>query len=193
MMNTTTLRDRILAMLISLILLISCVTSLVACGNGGTNLGDIPEDSEIYVKDFYYCAMNENQKDNVCTNGGVMHVIRSPEQIREYFLTYKMYFPFSSDLSQPQFDSWVKDFEDKYTDEFFQENVLVIAYITASSGGDEYVVSNMTLGEGKLAVEFTQTQVGMTCDMNAWLAWFPVSIEDIEGCVEFEINKVELD
>lgn len=191
--NKPTSHNHVLTILISLILLISCVSSLVACKDGGTKLGKIPQDFEIYAKDFYYCSNNENQKDNVCTNGGVMHVIKKQDDIREYFLMYEKFFPFSSNPPYNEMNSWVEEFEGKYTDEFFKDNVLVFAYITASSGGDEYVVNSITLEKRRLCVEFTQTKEGATCDVSAWLAWFPVSIEDIEGCVDFEIKKVKLD
>ena len=56
-----------------------------------------------------------------------------------------------------------------YTDEFFKDNILLLAFFSSSSGGDRYKLSSITLTNGVFTIDIAQTQSGQTCDVSEWL------------------------
>ena len=68
-----------------------------------------------------------------------------------------------------------------YTDEFFKNNILLLAVFSSSSGGDRYALSSIEVTDGVLNIEIDQTQSGQTCDISEWLFCVAVPREVAEN------------
>ena len=55
-----------------------------------------------------------------------------------------------------------------YTSNYFKNNILIILYIKADSGGNRYEIGEITKTASDLTVKIRKTRQGQTCDMNAW-------------------------
>lgn len=75
-----------------------------------------------------------------------------------------------------------------YDERFFEENALIITYVTSGSGSDRFGVNGVYCDGSALRVFVEQTnnpEVG-TDDMAGWFLTVPVEDELIAGCTEFD-------
>ena len=56
----------------------------------------------------------------------------------------------------------------RYNKDYFRENILIIATISAGSGGDRFAIDDITKTDDALTISIQKTKSGMTCDMAAW-------------------------
>ena len=125
--------------------------------------------------------------DNQIINTPWMFKAESIEELREIF-----------NLMQP---SWVHklpeyDAEEEYkllygsyTEDFFEENALIIVYRDASSGGDSFKLSAVSVNNNRLSVCISQTSSGMSCDMSGWLFRLSIPKKELEGVTSYETHQ----
>ena len=99
-----------------------------------------------------------------------VHKISSIEELRAYLDRCASIFSLADPSKKP------KGLADdmliaKYDSEFFSQNELIIAYITAGSGGDRYSASAYFNEEhNSFVIYVTEYLQGITCDIAKWLA-----------------------
>ena len=62
-----------------------------------------------------------------------------------------------------------------YSDDFFDNNVLLFVIVFGGSGGDRFKVDSITVDGNTLSVNFIQTDSGQTCEGSEWM--FLVSVD----------------
>lgn len=72
-----------------------------------------------------------------------------------------------------------------YTDDFFADNVLIVIYRAAGSGGDVFDISGINAENGCLTVNIAQTQAGVTEDMSGWLFRISIPKDALEGITTY--------
>lgn len=82
-----------------------------------------------------------------------------------------------------------------YTDEFFEENALLLTFLEAGSGSYEFGITSIWREGNSLTMEATQTNqpyVG-TCDMAAWMLTAGVKKSELDGCINYfyKFNELE--
>ncbi len=72
--------------------------------------------------------------------------------------------------------------------DFFEEKILLVAYMEASSGSFRYNVGRVSVDDGELLVEIIQRNdpEAYTADMSGWLMTAEVKREDIKNCTSFD-------
>ena len=72
---------------------------------------------------------------------------------------------------------------------FFEENAVLLAYITANSGSVKYSVYDVTFGPNSVDIELSveRPEIG-TCDMAGWFVMVFVPKVTVENCTEFNIS-----
>lgn len=73
-----------------------------------------------------------------------------------------------------------------YTDEFFKDNILLLAVFSSGSGGDRYKLDSIVLADGTLEIGIVQTQSGQTCDLSQWLICVSVPRDTAKEINEYE-------
>lgn len=79
-----------------------------------------------------------------------------------------------------------------YDDAFFENNYLLMIYVTSGSGSLRYGVSGVSIENGELCVHVKLTnnpEIG-TCDMAGWLIAVEAEDSIISGCVSFDADFV---
>lgn len=74
----------------------------------------------------------------------------------------------------------------RYSDDFFEDNILLMLFFGSNSSGDRYVVDGIDILSGKLTVNVKQTQIAQTCDGSSWLFCISVPRETAESITEFD-------
>lgn len=80
-----------------------------------------------------------------------------------------------------------------YDDDFFKDNTLILAYISAGSGSFRYGVSEVTKENGTLMMKVTQLNDPevYTDDMSGWFLMAEVEKEYIKDCDKFDAQFVK--
>ena len=91
----------------------------------------------------------------------------------------------SSSLPFTQFDNALGDLDDK----FFNENAVLVAYVTAGSGSVSYSVKNVTFmgNSASITLGMKSPEIG-TCDMAGWFVIVVVPRATLENCTDFSTN-----
>lgn len=87
----------------------------------------------------------------------------------------------------------IKSFNDvsaTYNDEFFEENTLLVVYVSAISGTYRYVVRDVYIEGGELCVhvERTNDRGPASEDMAGWFITLAVPNDMLEGCTSFDAD-----
>ena len=75
-----------------------------------------------------------------------------------------------------------------YDDAFFENNSLLMIYVTSGSGSFRYGVSGVSVENGELCVHVKLTrapEIG-TCDMAGWIIAVEVEDGTVHGCISFD-------
>ena len=80
-----------------------------------------------------------------------------------------------------------------YNDDFFKDNTLILAYISAGSGSFRYGVSEVTKENGTLMMTVTQLNnlEVYTDDMSGWFLMAEVTKEYLKDCTKFDAQFVK--
>ena len=102
---------------------------------------------------------------------------------------------FSGVLSMSQGYSEIPSFDEvtaSYGSGFFEDNCLVLAYVTASSGTFRFGIRDMKVTDQMLVMEVVQTNdpEAYTDDMAGWFMMAEVPKTDIESCTGYEAFRV---
>ena len=76
----------------------------------------------------------------------------------------------------------------EYDEKFFENNSIIIVYVTSGSGSNRFGVSSVSSVNGVFSVEIANTyspEIG-TCDMAGWFMIIEVADEDLNSCTEFK-------
>lgn len=76
----------------------------------------------------------------------------------------------------------------KYDEAFFEENSLMLVYVTSGSGSDRFGVKQVCCDNGVFWIQVEQTnnpEIG-TCDMAGWFITVAVPDSVVAGCTEFD-------
>ena len=79
------------------------------------------------------------------------------------------------DRATPRAPAGLSELKQLYGETFFENNVIVAVYVTASSGGSRYCISDTRRDADSLLITVGLSARGMTADMSGWLftAAFP--------------------
>ena len=82
------------------------------------------------------------------------------------------------------------DYSTKFDDAFFEENILLAAYVESGSGSYRYYLSNMYIENGGLTVGISQKlmppDICVTADMAYWIVLVEVERDKIAGVETFD-------
>jgi hypothetical protein len=87
----------------------------------------------------------------------------SADELRELYLTTRTSYAK---------ENGIDDYDTKlgcYTDEFFKDNVLILALFSSGASGDRFKITSITLTDGIFKIDFEQTQGGNYADGSEWL------------------------
>lgn len=119
-------------------------------------------------------------------------VIRSKKELEDYYNENKDRFDLER-KTEVYSDTTIGflDACDRYTDDYFAENILILAVITEPSGSNRHEVASVSCEGGKLVVTVNRIipEVG-TCDMACWHIFVEAGREECTGeAVELVINE----
>lgn len=79
---------------------------------------------------------------------------------------------------------------ERYDEEFFEENTLILAYLYASSGSYFYTVDSVRMVDNTLSVHVkcTNPSEGVTCDVAYYFVTVSVPDSVIADCIEFDAD-----
>lgn len=107
---------------------------------------------------------------------------------REHFAA-----PFSSVITT--YDDYIKEDynpQEKYNEEFFKDNALILLYRSTGSGSDRFRVDNIAVKDGILYIDdcyVTNKGTSSTCDLANYLLYVTVNKSDIENIDKIYITR----
>lgn len=131
---------------------------------------------------------------NKMTDSSVLHLpifkCSSAEELAQFKSDYSDILDFSAQYDEfASFDETGK----KYDTAFFEENTLLLVYLTAGSGSCRFGVDSLDVDEKNVAVHIKQVnefEVG-TCDMAGWLICVSLSKDAVKTCTAFDSDLIQ--
>ena len=183
--------------LIILILTMLCVLGLTGCSTEEIQSPGTPADeafdiavantdwtdgSEIYLK-----ALNTEKM----TESSVLHLPIYKFDTLEELEQFKISFGKELDMEYgydevPSFNETTAN----YDETFFEENTLMLVYVSANSGSYRYGVNSVFCDGNSFCIHIEQLNnpEAVTCDMTGWFITVAVTDRMIEDCVEFDAD-----
>lgn len=122
---------------------------------------------------------------------GTTYIIETKEELEEY-LTANME-EFGLQHKEKVYADTTIGFEDaiqKYDEEFFKNNNLVLVLLTAESGSIRHKVNSANIADGVMTINITrQTKEYQTCDMAGWHIIIETEKVSIDKIVVYEEGK----
>lgn len=183
--------------LITIILTMFCILGLAGCSTKEIQSPGTPADeafdiavantdwtdgSEIYLK-----ALNTDKM----TESSVLHLPIYKFDTLEELEQFKISFGKELDMEYgydevPSFNETTAN----YDETFFEENTLMLVYVSANSGSYRYGVNSVFCNGNSFCIHVEQLNnpEAVTCDMTGWFITVAVTDRMIEDCVEFDAD-----
>ena len=157
---------------------------------GGTDVKDAFDIDVSYANwsdstEFYITCLNSDKLAISSVLHLPVHKFDTLEELEQFKNNYSKIYTMDHGYNEvPSFN----EVTEKYNEEFFKDNSVVLVYVTSSSGSDRYGVSSVFCNNDSFCVYIEQTNdvdVG-TDDMAGWFITVAVPHSMIENCTTID-------
>lgn len=141
-------------------------------------------------------ALNSDKLSSGTYSGRIpIYKIDTKQELAQFRTDYEGLFFLSGDVGHTQTAEAALA---RYDDAFFEEQTLLIAYFSASSGSYEFDVSSVYCNSVSVCIHVEQTKnpLYITCDMAGWFAIVAVPDSALTYCTDFDADltpRLEID